>query len=334
MCLLPHSYTIGLAYGLNPLTGTPSPAGRWRIRNVITWARPNPPVGSLGKRNPAKRTGDQKFRPACSFITVACRGTGRYFDLDAVRVDFLHPDHNAQNGRRGGPTYGLKGPNADRGDLGASNFHSTHAGAPPLDWHADDLDGDWLWKLATAPYPGSHYAAYPLTLPRRLVLAMCPERVCTVCGWPSEREVAIGERVNVVGRVDQSVWDPELSKKQDADHNGSKWDHLVRDGFVPGHSHQRTTTGWTDCGHDAWRPGRVLDPFGGSGTTAVAAALEHRDATLIDLDRRNVDLVDKRLRENVRVLSCDIHVGRVVWTVEAVSPEAVAQHNAGQMELL
>ena len=52
MCLVPHLYTIGLAYGRNPLTGTPSPAGQWRIRNVITWARPNPPVGSLGQTQP------------------------------------------------------------------------------------------------------------------------------------------------------------------------------------------------------------------------------------------------------------------------------------------
>jgi hypothetical protein len=92
MCLIPHLYTIGLAYGHNPLTGQAHQAGQWRIRNVITWARPNPPVGSLGKRNVERRTGDQKFRPACSYITVACRGTGRYFDLDAVRTDVLHPN--------------------------------------------------------------------------------------------------------------------------------------------------------------------------------------------------------------------------------------------------
>jgi hypothetical protein len=33
----------------------------------------------------------------------------------------------------------------------------------------------------------SHYATFPLALPTRLIKAMCPERVCTVCGAPSER---------------------------------------------------------------------------------------------------------------------------------------------------
>src|SRR5690606_25956203 len=63
MCLVPHLYTIALAYGINPLTGEASPAGMWRIRNVICWARPNPPVGALG----------DKFRPATSYVTVACK---------------------------------------------------------------------------------------------------------------------------------------------------------------------------------------------------------------------------------------------------------------------
>src|SRR5690606_26718252 len=35
--LIPELYRVALAYGINPLTGQESPAGRWRIRNVVTW---------------------------------------------------------------------------------------------------------------------------------------------------------------------------------------------------------------------------------------------------------------------------------------------------------
>ena len=35
--LIPELYRIALAYGINPLTGQPSPAGQWRVRNVVTW---------------------------------------------------------------------------------------------------------------------------------------------------------------------------------------------------------------------------------------------------------------------------------------------------------
>jgi hypothetical protein len=302
MCLMPHAYTIGLAYGHNPLTGQPHDAGQWRIRNVITWARPNPPVGSLGKRNPDKRTGDYKFRPACSFITVACRGTGRYFDLDAVRTESVWEDHRNKYAARYDTTG--KDKHDARGDGGKfTSSGANPAGAPPLDWHTDDLDGDWLWKLATAPYPGSHYATYPLALPRRLVLAMCPQSVCSVCGWPRER----------VTQVDGLAGVDFLGKANDRG--------LGLHGPRPSMPEIiRTTLGWTDCGHAAYRPGHVLDPFGGSGTTAVAAALEGRDATLIDLDRRNI--------------VSEQHDGdTVTWTVEQATRSEIVAEAGGQMGL-
>ncbi len=53
--------------------------------------------------------------------------------------------------------------------------------------------------------------------------------------------------------------------------------------------------GWTDCGHDDWRPGLVLDPFAGSGTTLRVATGHGRDAVGIDLDERNADLARERV---------------------------------------
>jgi hypothetical protein len=317
MCLLPHLYTIGLAYGHNPLTGQAHGAGQWRIRNVITWARPNPPVGSLGKRNPERRTGDYKFRPACSFITVACRGTGRYFDLDAVRTEFSPNTHQAATPM----TNGAAAKAAQGGMPRLGPQINTHAGAPPLDWHTDQLDGDWLWKLATAPYKGSHYATYPLTLPRRLIQAMCPARVCRECGWPSER--VTGDTPELADAKAKFKWSSGGLER------GLKKDAATRVDV----SGAQITLGWTDCGHDAWRTGHVLDPFGGSGTTAVAAAIEGRDATLIDLDPRNVDLVRRRLTDHCRILDEQHGGDTVVWTVEPVSRPELDALAAGQMEL-
>jgi hypothetical protein len=206
------------------------------------------------------------------------------------------------------------------------------AGAPPLDWHAD---GDWLWKLATAPYPGSHYATYPLTLPRRLIAAMCPQRVCRECGWPSER---IAETTTTKANG-QPIEKSNYRGSNATQRTMVDYEHLLNDAPTPSFRSTTTTLGWTDCGHDHWRPGNVLDPFGGSGTTAVAAALQSVDATLIDLDHRNVDLVDKRLRENVRVLERVDHLDNytelthVTWTVEVVSATELAADDAGQMGL-
>jgi site-specific DNA-methyltransferase (adenine-specific) len=257
---IPSLYELSLSYGRNLLTGQPSPAGQWRIRNRIVWARPNPPVGALG----------DKFRPATSYITVACRGPRRYFDLDAVRT--------APGPEGGSATPGERKVTSSRNDDGLPGITNNHpAGAPPLDWHADDHpeDGDWLWKMSTQPYRGSHYATFPLTLPKRLIEAMCPLKVCTVCGKPSERVV---ESVRTIG-------EPKPGSGRPLSQGGP---------FSNEYTSTTTTLGWTDCGHDAWRTGIVLDPFAGSGTTLDAAQAIGRHAIGFDLDDRNADLARER----------------------------------------
>ena len=271
---IPTLYTWSLAYGRNLLTGQPSPAGQWRIRNLIVWARPNPPVAALG----------DKFRPATSYITVACLGPKRYFDLDAVRTEHKRPEeqwagqvhHDRATGRYGG--------------TGAQN----PAGAPPLDWQDDmpDEDGDWLWKLTTQPYAGSHYATFPLTLPKRMIEAMCPLRVCVECGKPSER---ITERTPEYAAIRLQVGDFNKRQKGFNDRaTGNNGNSRAADlGKIT--SAQNTTIGWTDCGHDTWRTGIVFDPFAGSGTTLDAAQAVGRHAIGIDIDERNAELAQERV---------------------------------------
>jgi hypothetical protein len=266
-------------------------------------------------------------RPLLSYITVACRGTGRYFDLDAVRGEVSEWTKGYADrfpvSDRAADTEGREPVERSMGSRVAADINGAgikQQGAPPLDWHTDHLDGDWLWKLATAPYKGSHYATFPLALPRRLIAAMCPQRVCGECGWPSERIVKVT---------------PSGFPSMHHAHNGGQ---STIGGHPNGHrsqmgERQATTLGWTDCGHDAWRTGNVIDPFGGSGTTAVAAALEGRNATLIDLDRRNIELVDRRLQETVRVHNRTDDGDTITWTVTPATDTELDAIANGQMEL-
>jgi hypothetical protein len=260
LCMIPELYRLSLGYGRNILRPdrTIEP---WRVRNVVRWCRPNPPVGALG----------DKFRPGTSDMVIACTSAQRWFDLDAVREAFKHPDHNEANGRRGGPTYGLKGPNMDRGDLGAGNFHSTTGGAPPLDW----------WQVSTEPYAGSHYATWPRKLLTRPILAMCPLQVCRDCGEPRRRIV----------EAEPSPVPPER-RHQRGNGDAGKLGHIAGATFDRRHA---TTLGWTDCGHDNYRTGITLDPFAGSGTTLAVATGHGRDAIGIDLDERNLELARERV---------------------------------------
>ena len=154
------------------------------------------------------------------------------------------------------------------------------ADAPPLDW----------WKVSTEPYSGSHYATWPRKLLERPVKAMVPRRVCTVCGEPSRR---IAETTNAVGHaVGRASWDGGTDGIG-AGHSGEISVH-ANDSRVPDVA-ERRTIGWTDCGHNAWRLGIVLDPFGGSGTTLAVATGHGHHAIGFDLDDRNVDLARERV---------------------------------------
>ena len=269
LCLIPEIFRFALAYGRNPFNGrTTEP---WRVRNVVRWHRPNPPVGALG----------DKFRPSTSDVVVACKSAKRYFDLDAVRTAHADPGdaNRSRIGRR----------NEVRAQVGLSSLSqggiSNPAGAPPLD----------TWIIPTAPYKGSHYATFPPALVIKPVLSMCPERVCVVCGEPSRRMTETDGYVDKNGReVKAHLWSGDRMRGA----------HASKTQDPSGTTRVVNTLGWTDCEcprhsadggpWDKWRPGVVLDPFAGSGTTLAVATGHGRDAIGIDLDEANAYLAVER----------------------------------------
>jgi site-specific DNA-methyltransferase (adenine-specific) len=251
LCMIPSSYAWALAYGRNPWTGRETDP--WRVRNLIAWCRPNPPVGALG----------DKFRPGTSYLTVACKSGSRYFDLDAVR----EPAQPGANGTRNQVKRG-DGDYRDESVRFGERVNSNSAGAPPLDW----------WEIPTQPYAGSHYATFPSALCVRPIKAMCPSKVCRVCGEPSRR-------ITEVERIPGRAMHVDRSSEQ-----------LGRVGTDDRHTYANPVTlGWSDCGHGDYRNGVVLDCFAGSGTTGEVSTGHGRDFIGIDLDPRNYDLARARI---------------------------------------
>ena len=264
LTLIPETVRFTMAYGRNPHTGRQTEP--WRIRNVIRWVRPNPPVGALG----------DKFRPATTDMLVACVSPRRFFDLDAVREPFKGGTPNPLLGEK--PARVSDETHAKSEGTGARRLQTivnTHAGAPPLDW----------WNIPTQGFKGSHYATWPKALVLKPIKAMCPERVCRVCGVPSTRITKSKRFLNGV----QVFGDFNKDNRETGMGN-------VADGGSGSTIHvERTTVGWSDCGHDDWRRGIVLDPFAGSGTTLEVATGLGRDAIGIDLDERNLELARRRV---------------------------------------
>lgn len=177
LCLIPELYRFALAYGFNPLTGRQTPT--WRVRNVVRWHRPNPPVGALG----------DKFRPSTSDMVVACKARDRYFDLDPVRVPVQPGSKRPRSYAPGSKT------DQENGRARVNNTNgqmSNPAGAPPLD----------TWVIPTAPFAGSHYATFPPALCVKPILTMCPPDGTVLdpfAGSGTTLAVATGHGRNAVG---------------------------------------------------------------------------------------------------------------------------------------
>ena len=139
--------------------------------------------------------------------------------------------------------------------------------APPLD----------TWIIPTEGYSGAHYATFPRSLLEIPIKSMCPKEVCNVCGEPRRR---ITETLNTVGVGFSRSREPKSAR-------------ALSSTDVPDAS-KRITTGWTDCGHNDYRVGVVLDPFVGSGTTLEVAAGLGRSGIGIDIDASNFELAVRR----------------------------------------
>lgn len=215
----------------------------WILRSEVIWAKPNPMPESV------------EDRPTRSHETLflLTKRPRYYFDAFAVREESAE----SSIARRGL----FKVP-------GAKEMLREEEGLSP------GISGAYgygrnvrtVWEIATQPYRDAHFATYPEALVERCLLATGPRRVCQTCGRPRER---ILERPENVHPGDSGRNDVQGLAQRGTRDDGLAIGTVMRERFEAGR--EPRTLGWTDCGHGDYRPGRVLDPFLGSGTTGVVA---------------------------------------------------------------
>jgi DNA modification methylase len=113
-----------------------------------------------------------------------------------------------------------------------------------------------VWTLSTSTFRGGHHATFPEALVERPLLASCPERVCIACGLAWRRQRLLSS----LGTL------------------------AVRGEMRP-----------TCTCEAAWRPGLILDPFLGSGTTAVVAERLGRDWLGVELNPDFAGVAENRI---------------------------------------
>lgn len=149
-------------------------------------------------------------------------------------------------------------------------------------------DGTDFWEITTQPHPFAHFAVYPDALVERPIKASCPLKICLRCGKARERLSKVN---HIVDRKNLKAIEPKSEGR------GEKFGHGLA---------QHETVGWTDCPcptivdneglhKKQYRPGIVLDPFIGSGTTSVVAKKLGRSSIGIELSSEYIPIIKSRL---------------------------------------
>ena len=172
-----------------------------------------------------------------------------------------------------------------------------------------------VWRIGLRRDLGRHLAPYPTELVDRAITLACPIQVCSACDEPRRRVVqrtnelnparpqakramelaaAVGltpEHISAIQATGISDAGKAMKTQTGTGRNAERIRELAAEAkrLLGGYFREftfakRTTVGWTTCPCDVpFRPGNVLDPFMGTGTTLRAAIAVGRSGIGIDL---------------------------------------------------
>lgn len=264
----------------------------WWLRQDIIWSKANPLPESVTDR----------CTKAHEYIFLLTKSDRYFFDSKAI----AEPTDPSKWGLRSDGSYG----GTDLKDYEANGVQKPRSVKERL--AAKLARGEGLtrnkrsvWSVSAKPFKGAHFATFPPDLIRPCVLAGASEKgCCPTCGKPWRR---VTERM-------PTGWDGSEYGQRAVDATGGAVSGGVRKSTLGSGNGVGTaatvTRGWSQdcvCAPAEPVPCRVLDPFGGAGTTALVAAQEGRAATLIELnpDYRGIAhkrLVDAKLKASIALI--------------------------------
>jgi DNA modification methylase len=241
-------------------------ADGWYLRQDIIWHKPNPMPESVRDR----------CTKAHEYIFLLSKSPKYYFDNEAVKEDSKYYGKDNRSGKGRMEYKGVKF--EDKDELIQQSFVTID----------EKRNKRSVWTVTTKSFEGAHFATFPPDLIEPCVLAGCPLEVCAECNEPYVRQIE-SKKVN---RDELDVNDPRYRPNtydgNYKDING-KADAGYRSTIDMGLQKQ------CDCKTDKTKSGTVLDPFGGSGTTAQVALGNSRDAVLCELNDEYIEIAKQRI---------------------------------------
>ncbi len=255
-------------------------ADGWWLRQDIVWAKKSPMPESVRDR----------CTRAHEYIFVLTKQANYYWDAEGIKEPGVSPEMSKEEyaaalEKTSEQSY-VRVSGRPREDAKSDNNALT--GCPP-----GGRNKRSVWTLGPDPCKDAHFATFPKAIPEICIRAACPREVCTVCGRPRERileksrmATRPGEntKIKTIGPNSRMRKNHDPAHPEDRNRSDEWYSSVVGNRDPERHVTETQTVGWTDCGHNSYRPGRVLDPFGGIGTVGYVAAKLKRDYLLIDLN--------------------------------------------------
>jgi DNA modification methylase len=252
-------------------------ANGWYLRAENIWNKPNPMPECV--RDRPSRCHEQVF-----LLTKRPR---YFYDIEAVKEPVTGTAHPRGNGVN---------PKARENGKAVKQNGSFSAAVTGLvakrNWRS-------VWTVKTAAYKGAHFATFPPKLVEPCILASTSEiGCCPKCGAPWVRLTAKGEPLE--------EWKRKCGADRNGEYHGNNQKRYQEHKAQPASTVkarilagmvERVTVGWKltcKCAIEKPVPCRVMDTFGGSGTTADVALKNGREATILELNPEYVELAKAR----------------------------------------
>lgn len=268
----------------------------WWVRSEVVWAKKNPMTESV-KDRPANMT---------EKVFLLSKAERYFYDDFAVRSPPLIESLKRATRARTKP-YDPPGQAAHNGSILKKRGHTRQHQGLTKEWdnmskEAQMLGGANLrnvWLFATGSYKGEHYATFPVDLPDLCIRAGTSAKgVCGGCGAPWVRVTTI----TTIPQPDVSI-EKSFRTKESVDPS-SNWGETQRRMRLE--KHVRWEASCTCREHVC--PATVLDPFGGVGTTAIAAQRLKRSSILIELNLEYALLGAQRIKDDTPLFANEIEV--------------------------
>jgi len=248
-------------------------AAGWYLRQDIIWHKPNPMPESVRDR----------CTKAHEYLFLLTKSERYFFDGEAIKT-------KAIGGAPGNKTH-----KHTAAYEGGDDRHRTKAGLLNVG-EVSAANRRSVWSISTHSYKGAHFATYPPRLVEPCILAGTSAKgCCPHCGKPWARVVE-SKRVPTRSGANSKVHYVDPAGSPYADHKGK----IVGNRDPLRHVSANITTGWQQaCKCEAHEPVpcTVLDPFGGSGTTAIVAAHHGRKWIICELNPEYAQLAEQRISE-------------------------------------